>query len=92
MTLTFETGVLTACETDYCLGTQKLGFGPADQLARQAAHDYDGDTVVETNAQELAGLAESGTSVKLGYELKDGIAVVYVVGDKDYRFADGTFA
>ncbi|HSV41062.1 MAG TPA: lytic transglycosylase domain-containing protein [Nocardioidaceae bacterium] len=92
VTLTYETGVLTACETGYCLGAQKLGFGPEDQLAREAAYDYDGDAVLETNGQELAGLVEAGTSVKLGYEVQDGVAVVYVVGDKDYRFADGTFA
>jgi len=92
VTLTYETGVLAACETGYCVGAQKRLLGPHDQLTRVAAHDYDGDSVVETNDQELAGLAQSGTSVKLGYEVQDGVAVVYVVGDKDYRFADGTYA
>ena len=90
--LTFETGPVVACDTGYCLGTMKLGFGPDEQLARQAAHDYDGDAVAETNAQELGGLAGAGTPTKIGYEMRDGVAVVYVVAEWDYRFADGSFA
>jgi hypothetical protein len=47
---------------------------------------------VGTNAQEFAGLVASGASIRIGYELQDGVAVVYVVDGKDYRFADGGFA
>lgn len=84
--LTFDTGSFTACGDGYCLGGLHLDLGPAAQLGRQAAHDYDGDGTSESNAEEFAGLV--GTSVRLGHEGE----VVYVVGDKDYRFADGSFA
>ncbi len=90
--LTFSTGPFSACGDTYCLGGQKLGLGPDSQLARHAAHDYDSDGSTETNADEFTGLAESAADVRLGYQLVDGVAVVYVVGDKNYRFADGSFA
>jgi len=90
--LTFDTGPWNACAGDYCLGAQKLGLGPDTQLGRQAAHDYDGDGSTETNAEEFAGLADAAAEVRIGYELVDGVAVVYVIGDKDYRFADASFS
>jgi len=92
VTLEYEDAAVVACDTGYCLGTRKLGLGPDDQLARQAAHDYDGDGTTETNAAELDGLVALATPVHWGYELQDDVAVVYVIGEDDYRFADGTFA
>ncbi|HET7690124.1 MAG TPA: lytic transglycosylase domain-containing protein [Nocardioidaceae bacterium] len=92
VTLSFEEAPLVACDTGYCLGTRKLDLGPAEQLARQAAKDYDGDGTVETNALELDGLVAGATVVRWGYEPRPDVSVVYVIGTTDYRFADGTFA
>jgi hypothetical protein len=83
-------GVLTACGDGWCLDGKQLGLGPADQLAREAAHDYDGDLVTETNTDELAGLAAVGRTVTV--QVASGSTEVYVLEDEDYRYADGTFA
>ena len=84
--------MLADCGGGWCLGDRKLGLGPDDQLGRQAAHDYDGQGGTQSNAEEFAGLVATGASVRIGYVLQDGVALVYVVDGKDYRFADGTFA
>jgi hypothetical protein len=90
--LTFETAAINQCGEKLCQGGRELGLGTDSQLSRPAAHDYDGDGTPETNAEEFAGLVAAAGPVKLGFELKDGVAAVYVVGDKDYRFADGSYA
>ena len=41
---------------------------------------------------ERLGENGSGAGVRIGYALQDGVAMVYVVDGKDYRFADGSFA
>jgi hypothetical protein len=91
VTLAYEDAPLLTCDTGYCLGTRRLDFGPDEQLARQAAKDYDGDGTAETNALELEGLVAAAASVHWGYEVQDDVAVVYVIGQDDYRLADGTF-
>jgi len=70
-----------------------LDFGPSSVLSAKAAHDYDGDGAIETNAEELARLV--GTQVSLlvtePASTPDSYTV-YTIGTLDYRFADGTFA
>jgi membrane-bound lytic murein transglycosylase B len=89
--LTFDTRPFDHCGDAYCFGADKLDLGPGSQLGRQAAHDYDGDGTTESNAEEFNGLATAGQPVRLGFEMSNGVAVVYVVGDKDYRGSDGSF-
>lgn len=90
--LTFETAAIDPCGDKLCHGSRELDLGPDSQLARPAAHDYDGDGTTESNADEFAGLVAAAAQVKLGFEMQNGVAVVYVVEDKDYRFADGSYA
>ncbi|MFP5252583.1 MAG: lytic murein transglycosylase [Actinomycetes bacterium] len=82
------TGTLTACDGGWCVGGTRLDLGPDAQGGADAAHDYDGDTVIETNAGELDGLVGRSVSV----QVEKGSGVLYVLQGKDYRFADGTFA
>jgi hypothetical protein len=37
-------------------------------------------------------MAAAAVDVRLGFEMVDGVAVVYVIADDDYRLADGSFA
>ena len=90
MSLVSVTGTLQACQTGWCLGGVPLGLGPETHLVAPAADDFDADGIVETNAQELAGLV--GTSVTLQVVKRSDSDVVYVIDGMDYRFADGTFA
>ncbi len=91
-TLTTVTGVLSACGKDWCVEGVPLDLGPASQLAATAAHDLDGDGKLETNAEEVAGLALTGKSVTLLVAQGSGSDTVYTINGVDYRFADGTFA
>lgn len=85
-------GVFTACPGGYCWAGKRLDVGPDSQLDRKAAADYDGDGTLESNRDEFDGLVLAGTTTPLGYAMRDGRAVVYVVDGHDYRFADGSFA
>jgi hypothetical protein len=69
----------------------KLDFGSAEHLQNDApAADFDGDTVVEaTVLDELTGLIDK--PVTLEVELRDdGTALVYTIGQWDYRPSDGS--
>ncbi len=90
--LDFDSAPINECGGDLCQAGRKLGLGPAGQLGRQAAHDYDGDGERESNTAELEGLVAAGSPVRLGYVMGDGVAQVYVVDGKDYRLEDGSFA
>ncbi|GAB2457539.1 hypothetical protein GCM10027062_41870 [Nocardioides hungaricus] len=89
------TGVLTDCGTEaepaqpstWCLEETVLDLGDADYLAAPALGDFDGDAVVETNAEELAGLA--GTEVTLTVlRREDAAPQVLRIGDLDYVATD----
>ena len=56
-------GVLTACGTGWCLGQLSLDVGDAAFLAATSSADFDADGAVESNSDELTGLA--GTEVSL---------------------------
>ena len=56
-------------------------------MSTPAARDYDGKNGVQTLGEELAGLAGSAVTV----QVQDGTTVVYLIGDLDYRGADGSF-
>lgn len=83
-------GVLGVCDTGWCVSGTTLDVGPDWLLARTAAHDYDADGRIETNADELDGLV--GRQVALLVEKRAAASVVYVVQGLDYRYADGSFA
>lgn len=83
------TGVLDACAASWCLDGVVLDVGDAQQLAATALADLDGDGAVETNAEELTGLA--GTSVTLEVDPGDGTAapVVLTINGSTYRAPSG---
>ncbi len=81
-------GPLTACDGGWCVGATVIGLGPAAQNSADAAHDFDGNGTVGTNAEELDGLV--GKTVTL--QVEKGTGLLYVVNGEDYRFADGSFA
>ena len=58
-----HTGVLTACGTGWCLDQLSLDVGDATFLAATSSADFDADGTVESNSDELTGLA--GTEVTL---------------------------
>jgi hypothetical protein len=89
-TLSALTGTLEVCDAGWCVGGTTLDVGPDWVLARTAAHDYDDNGRVSTNAQEIDGLV--GHQVSLLVEKKPGTAVVYTIQELDYRYADGSFA
>jgi hypothetical protein len=82
------TGTLSACETGWCVGGTEIELGPATQDGADAAHDYDGDGVIGSNAEELDGLVGSPVTV----QVEEGTGLLFVIDGKDYRYADGTFA
>ncbi|MGH3363020.1 MAG: lytic murein transglycosylase [Nocardioides sp.] len=67
-----KSGTLTSCPAGWCLGPVALDLGDAAKLEAPAAHDYDGNSVVETNEQELQGLSGGNVTVVVKY----GTAVV----------------
>jgi hypothetical protein len=81
-------GALAACDGGWCVGGTTVGLGPAAQNDAHAAHDYDGNGTVGTNAEELDGLV--GKTVTL--QVEKGTGLLYVIDGKDYRLADGSFA
>jgi len=80
----------TACGAQWCVNGAAVDVGPATQLAATAAHDYDGDAVVETNSLEFTGLVDRQVALQVA---ADGAPLaVYVVNGLGYRNADGSFA
>ncbi|MBI2244534.1 MAG: lytic transglycosylase domain-containing protein [Nocardioides sp.] len=63
------TGTLQACGTEdepaWCMDDTVLDVGDDDLLAATALADFDADGSVETNAEELAGLADTEVTVTL---------------------------
>jgi hypothetical protein len=57
------TGVLTACGTGWCLDQLSLDVGDAAFLAATSSADFDADGAVESNGDELTGLAGTEVSV-----------------------------
>jgi hypothetical protein len=69
------------------VGDTVLDVGDADYLAAAALSDFDADGTVETNADELAGLA--GTEVTVSVSMTDDApAVLLAIGGDDYVVAD----
>jgi hypothetical protein len=67
VTLHEISGTLERCGTDYCVGGEVVDFAPLWYLnSTSAGQDYDGDGVVGTLADEIAGLV--GTSVDIQAE------------------------
>jgi membrane-bound lytic murein transglycosylase B len=73
----------TACGPDvWCLGGTPLDTGSDEELAETAWSDFDADRELETNAEELAGLA--GAKVRVLAVPGTAPAVVVAIGDADY--------
>ena len=83
-------GELAGCDSAWCVDGVKLDLGSANHLAATAAHDYDLDGTVETNAEEVTGLV--GTSVSLKVATGSVPVKVYLINTLTYRNADGSFA
>lgn len=82
-------GPWSECVGGYCVNEKHLDLGARG--GDQAHADYDGDgNSAETNAEEFAGLV--GQAVSLRAVVTGSDAVVYLIGGKDYRRADGSFA
>lgn len=76
-------GVLTSCgEGAWCLGETSLDLGASDVLAATAGSDFDADGVVESNTEELTGLA--GTEVTVLVVPDTAPAFVVAVNGADY--------
>lgn len=87
------TGVLRPCGTDpevaWCLDASVLDVGDTEDLAASALSDFDADGTVETNAEELAGLA--GTEVTVTVMMRDDAPPrLLSIGGRDYTVADDT--
>lgn len=82
------TGVLTLGGTEaepvWSLDETVLDLGDADYLALPALGDFDGDTVVETNAEELAGLVDAEVTLTLRRGPNVEAPVVLAIGELDY--------
>jgi hypothetical protein len=77
------TDVLTSCgDGAWCLGETSLDMGDVDVLAATAGADFDADGVVESNTEELTGLA--GTEVTLLVVPDTAPAVVVAVNGATY--------
>ncbi len=83
-------GIWKACGPGFCLGSTTLDLGPQNTQGDKADADFDGNGDVETNGQEFAGLVDK--HVNLQVEKSGGSYVVYVIGGRGYRNADGSFA
>jgi hypothetical protein len=76
-------GELAACGPDaWCLDGTPLDTGSAEELAATAWSNFDGDEAVESNADELAGLA--GTQVRVLAVPGTAPAVVVAIGGAEY--------
>lgn len=75
--------VLTECEGGYCLGGKALDLGIVAAPAETAVGDFDGDSAVETNGEELAGMLDQKVTMvvvalesgKLGIYSINGISL-----------------
>ncbi len=83
-------GTWGACGPAWCLDGTPLDLGPASAYADRASADLDGDSTVETNPDEFAGLA--GKPVSLRVQRHAGTLQVFLVNGHDYRNADGSLA
>jgi hypothetical protein len=77
--------VLTACGDGWCLGDLLLAVGDPDFLAATSSSDFDADGVVESNAEELTGLAGTEVTVQVARDTAPAVVltlngVAYVVG------------
>ena len=81
-------GVWEACDEAFCLDGQLLDLGVAELQVNPAAADFDEDGVVETNAEEFAGL--EGTTLTLAVEQLETGLKVYSISDYAYLLEDGT--
>jgi len=81
-------GQLASCDGGWCVSGTTVGLGPATQNGVDAAHDYDGNGDVGSNAEELDGLVGKNVTV----QVEKGTGLLYVINGKDYRYADGSFA
>ena len=88
--LTQADGTWKVCGSQFCLDGTELDLGPHQIWATKADADFDGDGNVETNGQEFMGLV--GQRVTLQGVQSQGPYVVYVIGGKGYRNADGSYA
>ena len=63
-----------------------LDVGDGDYLAAVALADFDADGTLETNADELAGLADAATEVTVIVVpgVDDAPAVLVAIGDDEY--------
>jgi hypothetical protein len=87
------TGILAECTdeagaTAYCIDGTVLFFGDAATLALGATVSYDGDDLVETNAEELAGVVASGLEVTVLVEAGTSPLVVHAINGAVYPVAD----
>ncbi|GAB6984922.1 lytic transglycosylase domain-containing protein [Nocardioides pyridinolyticus] len=82
------TGLLTLGGTEeepvWSLDETVLDLGDADYLAAPALGDFDGDTIVETNAGELAGLVDTEVTLTVRRTTNVEAPVVLAIGDLDY--------
>ena len=85
------TGTLQACGTEeepaWCVDDGEhetvLDVGDEDYLATEALADFDADGVLETNADELAGLADTEVTVTVTVT-DDAPAVLLAIGEDAY--------
>ena len=82
------TGVLTLGGTEeepvWSLDETVLDLGDADHLAAPALADFDGDTVAETNAEELFGLVDTEVTMTVRRGTNVEAPVVLAIGELDY--------
>jgi hypothetical protein len=88
-TLVGLTGTLATCPSGWCIGGTALDLGSGSQLARTAAHDYDGLNGVQSNSAELNGLVGKSVTFQVGQG--SAPAVVYTIGGLNYRNGDGSY-
>ena len=84
------TGTLQACEAEeepaWCLDDTVLDVGDDEVLAATALADFDADGSVETNAEELAGLAGTEVTVTVTVPAtNDADPELVAIGEDAYR-------
>jgi len=91
------TGILATCGTEqepaWCIDDLVVDVGDEDLLAAEALADFDADGTLETNAEELAGLADAEVTVTLSVpddqgEGQDVAPVLLAIGEDAYLPAD----
>ncbi len=84
------TGTLQACGTEegpaWCLDDLVLDVGDDEVLAAAALADFDADGTIETNAEELAGLADTEVTVTVTVPAtNDEDPELVAIGEDAYR-------